>query len=113
MVIPPANEGCKQAGKHLNLGQVAGTHAQRGVVRIVDRYFFHLRDDLDVEDEEGTDLPDLDAAISRSVVYAIDMAATAVLEQRKLDLHHRIEVADAAGTILHTTEFRDVLVVVQ
>lgn len=34
------------------------------------RYFFNLYDGLDLSDEDGVELPDLDAAVSMAVHYA-------------------------------------------
>ena len=73
------------------------------------RYFFNLRDDIDAIDEEGRELPDLAAAREAAVLYAVEMAGASVTEQRKLDLSHRIEVADKAGAVLDQVEFRDVI----
>jgi hypothetical protein len=78
----------------------------------VPRYFFHLRNDLNADDEEGAELPDLDAARERAKAFALDMAAASILEHQKLNLHHRIEIADASGAILEVIEFRDVLTLV-
>ena len=75
------------------------------------RYFFHLRNDLDVPDREGQELPDLDAARAQAVVFAVDMAAASVLEHRKVNLHHRIDIEDGAGQVLHTVEFGDVVAI--
>ena len=71
------------------------------------RFYFHLRNDLDVQDEEGQELPDAEAAHKQAVQYAIDMTAVSVREQRKVNLHHRIEVANEAGAIIDTVEFGD------
>jgi hypothetical protein len=75
------------------------------------RYYFHLRDDLNVDDDEGTNLPSLEAARRRAVNYALNMAAAAVLEQHKLTLSHRIEVADDTGGIAMTVTFGDVVAI--
>ena len=75
------------------------------------RYFFHLRNDLDVPDAEGKDLPDLDAARAQAVAFAVDMAAASLLEHRKLNLHHRIDLEDEAGTILLTVAFGDAVAI--
>lgn len=72
-------------------------------------YFFNLRSDLDAEDPEGAELPDLQAAREKAEHYALDLAAASILEQRKVNIHHRIEVADPAGEILLTVEFGDVI----
>jgi hypothetical protein len=71
------------------------------------RFFFHLRNDVDVADEEGTELPDLESAESRAVDYAVDMSAASILENRRLTLSHSIEVADESGRIVKTVRFGD------
>jgi hypothetical protein len=75
------------------------------------RYFFHLRNDLSVDDEEGQELPGLEAARTRAEKYALDMSAASILEHRKVNLHHRIEVGDDTGQIVLTVEFGDVVTV--
>ena len=66
---------------------------------------------MSVDDEEGMDLADLEAARLRAEQFALDMSAASVLEQRKINLHHRIEVADDTGRKVLTVEFGDVLTV--
>jgi hypothetical protein len=75
----------------------------------VPRYYFNLRNDVSVDDPEGEEHPSLDAARVRAEAYARDMAAATVLEQSKINLHHRIEVADESGQIVVTVEFGDVV----
>lgn len=75
------------------------------------RYFFHLRDDLDAEDNDGQELPDLPAAYAHAVKYAADMAAVSITEQRKINLRHRIEVTDERGEMLIAVAFGDVVTV--
>jgi hypothetical protein len=41
--------------------------------------------------------------------YAADMAAASVLEQRKINLSHQIEVTDEAGHVALTVDFGDVV----
>jgi hypothetical protein len=77
----------------------------------VPRYFFHLRNDLDVPDLEGQELPDLGSARAQAVAYAVDMAAASVLEHRKVNLRHRIDVEDEAGQVLDTVNFGDVIAI--
>jgi hypothetical protein len=77
----------------------------------VPRYFFNLRNDLDTDDLEGQELAGLDQARSLARKYALDMTAASVLEQGKVNLHHRIEVADGAGQIVLTVEFGEVLTI--
>lgn len=75
------------------------------------RYYFHLRNDVSVDDEEGTTLRDLAAAKARAIEYAVVMSAASILEHRRLNLHHRIEIADEHGEILQIVEFGDVVTV--
>ena len=70
------------------------------------RYFFHIRNSDHVDDTEGTELPDLEAARE----YALDGARDLVCEDiRKgwLNLDHYVEVADETGVVLLRLTFRD------
>jgi hypothetical protein len=75
------------------------------------RFYFHLRNDMSVNDEEGIELPNVESVRVRAEQYALDMSAASVLEQRKINLHHRIEVADEAGQTVLTIEFGDVVTI--
>ena len=76
---------------------------------MVPRYFFNIRNDIALDDPEGVDLPDEDTARAWANKYAVEMAALSVAEHQHLNVHHRIEVADEAGTFLFTVEFGDVV----
>jgi hypothetical protein len=75
------------------------------------RFYFHLRDEMWVEDEEGIDLPDLGAARSRATAYALEMSAASILEQQRINLRHRIEVTNDTGELDLTVEFGDVVTI--
>lgn len=65
-------------------------------------YFFHLCDGSHhLLDVEGQELPDLDAAKAFALLCARD---TLSHEMRNglLDLRVRLDVADTAGTVIHT-----------
>ena len=70
------------------------------------RFYFHLRNDLSVDDEEGVELPDLAAARDHAIYNARSIAAENV-HAGKLSLSHRIEIADERGTIVATVQFGD------
>ena len=70
------------------------------------RYFFHLYDDMTVLDEEGAELPSVQAARERAFADARQMACAEVLEGH-LNLRHRIDVVDERGEVLFTVQFRD------
>jgi hypothetical protein len=75
----------------------------------VPRYYFHLRNDVNARDEEGTELPNLAAALQKAVAEACYMTAASVLEHGRINLHHAIEVADETGQVLERVEFGDVV----
>lgn len=72
------------------------------------RFYFHLFDDLVSIDEEGKDLPSKDAARDEGIRSARDIACAEVMRGR-LNLAHRIEITDEAGTVMNTIWFREVL----
>lgn len=64
------------------------------------RYHLHIYDRGGVScDEEGVDLPDLDSA-RRSAIAGIRSIASEEVRAGRLDLVGRIEIVDAAGTVL-------------
>ena len=70
-------------------------------------FYFHLHDSLDVCDEEGRDLPDLEAARAHAMRMArFELAEAAKIEARVV-LSHRIDIADEQGTLLASVRFRD------
>jgi hypothetical protein len=70
-------------------------------------YYFHLRNDLDVEDREGKDLPNFGRAQAEAVRLTRDMVAASAVESGSIDLRHAIEVADESGSILLTVHYGD------
>ena len=75
------------------------------------RYFFHLYNDVDTDDLEGCELPDLAAAEAHGLREARHMAAERVSEGH-LDLRHRLEIVDAHGQVLRTIRFGDAVTIV-
>jgi len=72
------------------------------------RYFFHLYDDMVVRDEDGRELPDVEAASGEAIHNAKALACAEVL-QGHLNLRHRIEVEDEDGHHITTVRFGDVI----
>ncbi len=68
-------------------------------------YYFHLHNDVDADDEEGADLPDLAAARAYAVENIRSVTAASIIEQGRINLHHFIAVADETGQIVLTVEF--------
>lgn len=71
------------------------------------RYYLHVRDGVDqMLDPDGSDLPDLDAAISSAIAGARDLLA-AGMKTGVLDLRYRMDIENSDGEILHTIPFAD------
>jgi hypothetical protein len=67
-------------------------------------YFFHLTSRGDyVEDEEGIDLPDLEAARCEMIATARDLVLEG-LQSGDVNLNDEIEVADDGGQVLMTVK---------
>jgi hypothetical protein len=74
---------------------------------VVPRYYFHLHNDADVPDEEGIELPDLEAARAHGVRCARFTFAEVVKDEGHVVLHHRIDIEDEHQRVLDTVYFRD------
>ena len=78
--------------------------------RNMPRYFFHVRDeDGDISrDQEGQDLPDLEAARSEAVSANREMLGERLLHGGSLN-HRQIEIADESGKVLIVIAASDVM----
>lgn len=77
--------------------------------RPVARFYFHLRNDLDVPDDEGAELADLGAARDHARKAILDVMAGTLLETARITLSHRIDIEDVHGRVLDTVIFQDVV----
>lgn len=76
-------------------------------------YFFHLFDGSDhLVDVEGQELPDLDAAKAFALLCARDTLSHG-MRGGILDLRVRLDVADAAGAVVHTLPFEEAFKVIK
>jgi hypothetical protein len=75
----------------------------------VPRFYFHLRDDLNVPDDEGLDLPNLDAAREHAATNARFTLAQVAMEEGKINFDHCIDIEDEQGCVLDTVRFLDVV----
>lgn len=69
------------------------------------RFFFHLYDDTLVPDDEGMELPDMEAVRKTALANAREIAC-AEIKEGKLSLQHRIEVVDEDQRPVLTLPFR-------
>jgi hypothetical protein len=84
--------------------------AKRAYGAAMPRYFFHLYNDETVMDEEGRMLPDLSAARANAIGEAREMMLETVAEGR-INLSHRIDIADEAGAVVGTVSFGEAVTV--
>jgi hypothetical protein len=91
------------------LTQIRNRNERRGQTlrHPVPRFYFHLHDDADIPDDEGVELPDLDAARAHAVRCARAMFGEVAKDEGRVVLHHRIEIEDGRGRVLDTVYFRD------
>lgn len=69
-------------------------------------FFFHVRDSMDAADDEGLELPDVQAAKQEALRGARSLACEEVA-RGELHLHHHIAVADAEGKIVFDMPFSE------
>lgn len=87
---------------------LAGAPPPRQESTPMTRFFFHVFDDVVALDDEGMELPDAEAARREALAGARALAADQV-RKGKLDLSHRIEVADEAGTPVLILTFEEAI----
>ena len=72
-------------------------------------FYFHMHDGLErIEDEEGSELPDIEAARAEALESARQLWAAAILSGRNLS-RHRFEIADEQGNVVHLVRFVEAL----
>jgi hypothetical protein len=76
------------------------------------RFFFHLHDDVDLPDPDGSELPDLAAARERANAAALDVICGVLKAERRLTLHHRIDIEDEHHRVVETVRFGDLVAIV-
>ena len=72
------------------------------------RFFFHVYDHAVALDEEGLELPDLQAA-EREAVRGARSLACEQIEHGELHLDHRIDVEDEGGEALFSIRFGEAI----
>ena len=88
-----------------------GTSADSKRFARVPRFYFHLINDMDVPDCEGSELPDLDAARASATAQARGMIGEMTKSEGRIVLDHRIDIEDKDGRVLDSVVFRDILVI--
>jgi hypothetical protein len=70
------------------------------------RFYFHVYNDVIAIDEEGLELPDLEAAREQAMDSARELVCESI-HKGHLNLDHRIEVDDEHHRRLMTISYRD------
>ena len=73
----------------------------------VPRFYFHLHNDMDVPDDEGVELADLEAARAYAIRQARDTFGQVAKDEGRVVLHHRIDIEDEHGQVLASVRFSD------
>ncbi len=88
-----------------------GTMRRPRRCRAMPRFYFHLLNDVDAPDEEGVELPDLEAARAHALREARVTFGETAKDLGRVVLHHRIDIEDGQGAVLETVYFRDAVAV--
>lgn len=75
------------------------------------RYYFNLRNDLNADDEEGTELPDERAAHQFALTNARGLVCEDITAHGSVDPNHFIEVTDEDGRSLFRLTFGEAFTV--
>jgi hypothetical protein len=75
------------------------------------KFYFHLHNDVDAPDEEGKELPDIDAARAYAEANAVFTMSETLKEDARINLRHHIDIEDEHGKVLATVRFRDVVAI--
>ena len=75
------------------------------------RFYFHLINDIDVPDEEGQVLSDLEAARAFAIVQSRALVGAMAAEEGRIVLHHRINIEDEDHRVVASVAFREAVTV--
>lgn len=85
---------------------MSGTRPGQARLRRMPRFYFHIYNHETTIDEEGQELPDLDAVREIALDSARDLVCESV-HQGHLNLDHRIEVTDESAETVLVLTFRE------
>jgi hypothetical protein len=75
------------------------------------QFFFHIHNDIDSPDDEGLELPNLEAARTYAVKCVRDLIGETVAHKGQIRLSHRIDVEDENGRVLDTVRFGEAVTI--
>jgi hypothetical protein len=71
------------------------------------RYFFHLYNDVEARDPDGTELPNVGAARMAALHDVRFTVAETIKAEGRFVGDHRIDIEDSDGNVVDTIYFRD------
>ena len=75
------------------------------------RYYFDLHNDVNAIDDEGRELPDLEAVKADVLKEVRAMIKTSIDETGRIDLRHHIDVRDENDAVVYVMHFEDAVTV--
>ena len=75
------------------------------------RYFFDLHNDIEAPDNEGRELPNVDAVVAEAVKEARELIKASIDDTGRIDLRHHIDVRDEHGESVFVIHFEDAVTV--
>ena len=75
------------------------------------RYFFDLHNDIEAQDDEGRELPNVDAVVAEAVKEARELIKASIDDTGRIDLRHHIDVRDESGASVFVIHFEDAVTV--
>lgn len=70
-------------------------------------FFFHVIDDVDAPDNEGSELPDIAAAEDLARHSARSLMCETIVRDGRITLHHRIDIEDEQGEVVASVPFSE------
>lgn len=74
---------------------------------VVPKYYFHVRNDINADDDVGVELSDEAAARAHAQEGARDLICHSIREHSRVNLDHHINVTDKTGIVLFPVTFRE------
>ena len=75
------------------------------------RYYFDLHNDVNAIDDEGRELPDLEAVKADVLEEVRAMIKASIDETGRIDLRHHIDVRDENDAVVYVMHFEDAVTV--
>lgn len=86
-----------------------GTKPRGARLPLMPTFYFHVRDDMDVADDEGAELRDVEAARDYATRSARALMCETMKENGRITLSHRIDIEDEQGGVVASVPFGEAI----